>query len=115
MIEIHPASSSELAELGTKADCVLFAFEGGNRTGSCELAQAGECIELLSLSFADEPTGELLIRGALSYGDNHGAVSCETECDEHSALLQRIGFSKSDKKLSIKINKVVHYLKRKEN
>ena len=119
MLEIHPVTDPKEAEEYITArqlpegTALLRAYESDEVTGNAAVTVDGvgedALLTLHTLEYADDFTGELLVRAVISYAFNRAVPTVSAPADLQNALLDKIGFRKEGKNLSIATKNVVHF------
>lgn len=119
MLEIHPINNeTELQEYITanglpQNAAVLRAYEGGATTGNVAVTVDGEgenaVLTLHIFDYADDFTGELLVRAAISYAFNRAVPKVSAPETLRNAILDKVGFKTEGQNISIDTKNVVHF------
>ena len=119
MLEIHPINNeTELQEYITanglpQNAAVLRAYEGGTTTGNVAVTVDGEgenaVLTLHTFDYADDFTGELLVRAAVSYAFNRAVPKVSAPETLRNAILDKVGFKTEGQNISIDTKNVVHF------
>lgn len=119
MLEIHPINDeTELQEYITANNlpentAVLRAYEGGETTGNVAVTVDGEgenaVLTLHTFDYADDFTGELLVRAAVSYAFNRAVPKVSAPERLRCDLLEKVGFKTEGQNISIDTKNVVHF------
>ncbi|MDR1002359.1 MAG: hypothetical protein LBL82_03695 [Oscillospiraceae bacterium] len=119
MLEIHPIKDeAEIEALKKKYEdsfishdaVFLRSEELGEPTGICAFKiHSGEDMEIELLDTEDKIAGDLLIRAAISYGENRGVANCTALHSDNDSIFVGVGFESGEEKLFINVSKVIHY------
>ena len=119
MLEIHPVTDKDelsqyIAKTGLPADTALLrAYENDEVTGNAAMTVAGEAADavltLHTWDYADDFTGELLLRAVISYAFNRAVPTVSAPESLNNAILKRVGFAPDGKNVTIATKNVVHF------
>lgn len=122
MLEIHPiADGNELQEYIErnglpKNAAVLRAYEGGEVVGNIAVTIEGEAADSVltmhKFEYADDFTGELLVRAAISYAFNRAVPKVTASLELRNEILDKVGFKTEGQNISIETKNVVHFCKK---
>ena len=125
MLEIHPINDENERKdyitehhlpLSAENTTVLRAYENDGVTGNLALTVEGlaqdAVLNVHAFDCADDFTGELLIRAAVSYAFNRAVPKLEVPKSLSHPLFAKVGFTEDGEKLSIYTDAVVHFCKK---
>lgn len=122
MLEIHPITEEQelKAYIDTKQlppdTAVLRAYEGGEVTGNVAVTVDGEgenaVLTMRTFEYADDFTGELLVRAAVSYAFNRAVPKVTAPETLRNGILDKVGFKTEGQFISINTKNVVHFCKK---
>ena len=125
MLEIHPIQdenerkayiTEQNLSLSAENTAVLRAYENDETTGNIALTVEGlaqdAVLRIHAFDCADDFTGELLIRAAVSYAFNRAVPKIEAPKALGNPLFTKVGFQDDAQNISISTDKVVHFCKK---
>lgn len=125
MLEIHPIQdenerkayiTEQNLPLSAENTAVLRAYENDETTGNIAMTVEGlaqnAVLKIHAFDCADDFTGELLIRAAVSYAFNHAIPKLEAPKTLSNPLFAKVGFQDDAQNISISTDKVVHFCKK---
>ncbi len=125
MLEIHPIQdenerkayiTEQNLPLSAENTAVLRAYENDETTGNIAMTVEGlaqdAVLKIHAFDCADDFTGELLIRAAVSYAFNRAVPKLEAPKALANPLFAKVGFQDDAQNISISTDKVVHFCKK---
>ena len=125
MLEIHPIQdenerkayiTEQNLSLSAENTAVLRAYENDETTGNIAMTVEGlaqdAVLKIHAFDCADDFTGELLLRAAVSYAFNRAIPKVRADISLKNALFDKVGFQVEDQYMTIHTKNVVHFCKK---